>query len=98
MGIGGGIIMVPATVYFLSMDQHKSQGTSLLAIIPIALVGALIYAHNGNINWHYVFWIALGGLIGANAGSFFALRFSEKTLKTIYAVFLIFVGIKMVIG
>lgn len=90
--------MVPAMVYFLSMDQHKSQGTSLLAIIPTALIGSLIYAYNGNINWHYVFWIALGGLIGAHAGSFFALRFSEKTLKIIYAAFLMFVGMKMVMG
>lgn len=90
--------MVPAMVYFLSMGQHKAQGTSLLAIIPIALVGSLIYAHNGNINWYYVFWIALGGLIGAHAGSFFALKFSEKTLKAIYAVFLIFVGMRMLVG
>lgn len=98
MGTGGGIIMVPAMVYFLSMDQHTSQGTSLLAIIPTALIGSVIYAHNGNMNLDYVFWIALGGLIGAHAGSFFALKFSEKTLKTIYAVFLIFVGMKMIVG
>lgn len=88
--------MVPAMVYFLSMDQHTAQGTSLLAIIPTALIGAGIYSMNGNVNLNYVFWVASGGLAGAYLGSYFACRFSEKTLKLVYAFFIIAVGIKMI--
>lgn len=98
IGIGGGIVMVPAMVYFLSMSQHKAQGTSLLAIIPTALVGATSYAAQGYMNMNFVIWIAIGGFFGAFIGSSWAGKISEKRLKIVYAVFLVIVGIKMMIG
>lgn len=87
--------MVPAMVYFLSMTQHKAQGTSLAVIIPTAAVGALYYGRAGYINLHYVIWLSIGSFAGAYLGSFWAGKLSERSLKIIYAVFMIAVGIKM---
>ncbi len=95
MGLGGGIVLVPAMVYFLGMSQHKAQGTSLAVIIPTALAGAFIYGSSGHIDMNITVWVALGGAAGAYMGSFAAGRLSEKNLKTIYAFFLLFVGVKM---
>ena len=97
MGIGGGIIMVPAMVYLLSMTQHKAQGTSLAVIIPTAAVGAMYYRMSGYVNLHYVVWLSVGSFVGAYFGSFWAGKLSERSLKIIYAVFLIAVAIRMFI-
>jgi uncharacterized membrane protein YfcA len=95
VGLGGGIVLVPAMVYLLGMSQHKAQGTSLAVIIPTALAGTFIYGFSGHIDLNITVWVALGGTFGAYIGSFAAGRLSEKNLKTIYAVFLLFIGIKM---
>ena len=87
--------MVPAMVMILNMGQHEAQGTSLLAIVPTAIVGALIYAAYGNFNTTIAIWLAIGGMAGSYGGSFLAGRIPEKTLKVIYSMFLIIVGVKM---
>lgn len=96
IGIGGGMIMVPAMVYFLNMTQHKAQGTSLFVIIPTAFFGAFLYSLYGHLNLEIVIWVSIGGMAGGYLGSFFAGKFSEKTLKITFAVFLLLVGIRMV--
>lgn len=87
--------MVPAMVYFLGMTQHKSQGTSLLAIIPTAVIGASIYSFNGHMDLNIAVWIAIGGFCGGYFGSFFAGKISEHNLKLMYAALLMIVGVKM---
>ncbi|MFA5104535.1 MAG: sulfite exporter TauE/SafE family protein [Candidatus Margulisiibacteriota bacterium] len=89
------MVLVPALVYLLGMSQHKAQGTSLAVIIPTALAGTFYYGFSGHIDPNVAVWVALGGTAGAYMGSFAAGRISEKNLKTIYAVFLLLVGIKM---
>ena len=89
--------MVPAMVYLLSMTQHKAQGTSLAVIIPTAAVGALYYRGAGFVNMHYVVWLSIGSFIGAYFGSFWAGKLSERSLKIIYAVFLLAVAVRMFI-
>ena len=86
--------MVPAMVYFLGMSQHESQGTSLVAIIPTAFIGSVSYSLQGHMDLNIALWIAIGGLFGAYLGSFFAGRLSERTLKILYGVLLIGVGIR----
>ncbi len=86
---------MPAMVYFLSMDQHRAQGTSLAVIIPTALAGTFVYGLTGHVDLNVALWVALGGTAGAYLGSFSAGKLSEKSLKTIYAFFLLVIGIKM---
>ena len=78
------------------MSQHKSQGTSLFAIIPKAIFGAFVYSRFGHLNIEVAIWISIGGILGGYLGSLFAGKVSEKNLKILYAAFLMIVGIRMV--
>src|SRR5438552_18285 len=72
-GIGGGAIMVPAMVLLLHMDQKFSTGTSIAAqILPIGILGAVVYYRPGNISIKYAVLIALGLLVGNLLGALFA--------------------------
>ena len=53
IGVGGGIILIPALVYFFGMDQHIAQGTSLAMLLaPMGILAFLEYYKAGNVNWH----------------------------------------------
>jgi uncharacterized membrane protein YfcA len=96
-GIGGGAIMVPAMVLLLGFDQKLASGTSLAAqIMPIGLLGALVYYENGNINIKYALLIAVGLLIGAFFGAKFTNlpSISSLMMKNIFGVFLILTGLR----
>lgn len=95
VGLGGGIVLVPAMVLLLGMSQHRAQGTSLAVIIPTAIAGTVVYGSSGHIDMNIAVWVALGGAAGAYMGSFAAGRLSETALKTVYASFLLLVGIRM---
>lgn len=96
LGLGGGIIMVPAAVFLLGLNQHQAHGISLLVIAPTALVGSLIYAAHGNLNLTYVFYLCLGSFLGAFLGSHFANKISAKNLAILYSILSFIIGIKLV--
>src|SRR6476620_9898587 len=78
IGVGGGIIIVPALVYFLSFSQHEAQGTSLgLLLLPIGILAVLNYYHKGYIDIKYMGIMAVGFLLGGYLGSKLALSISE---------------------
>src|SRR6476469_3089299 len=86
IGVGGGIIIVPALVYFLGFSQHEAQGTSLgLLLLPIGILAVLSYYNKGYIDIKYVGIMAVGFLLGGYLGSKLALSISEITLKRIFA-------------
>lgn len=95
LGIGGGSIMIPAMIYFMSMSQQTAQGTSLLIIIPTAVSGVLIYAKHSQINWYVGIVIAISSIIGALLGSYGAQHIPATLLKKLFGVFMILVGIQM---
>jgi uncharacterized protein len=101
VGVGGGIILVPALVYFLGYNQHQAQGTSLgVLTIPVTILAFLTYYKecletNSPIEFKVVFIIAGGFLIGGFLGSFLAVRIDQQTLKKIFALILFYTGIKM---
>ena len=95
-GVGGAIIMIPALVYFLGVDQHTAQGTSLAVMLPpIGLFAAYNYYKEGQVNIWYAVIIAITFMIGGYFGSELALRLPEQLMKKIFAIFLIFVGLKL---
>ncbi|MFH0886662.1 MAG: sulfite exporter TauE/SafE family protein [bacterium] len=98
VGIGGGIIMVPAMVYFLGKEQHEAHGTSLFVIIFTAFIGGTTYSLFGHMDLTYVMWIAVGGLAGAYLGASIALYLPEKTLRSIFGWTMVIVAIKMFWG
>ena len=96
LGVGGGVIMVPALALFVGFDQHTAQGTSLMAMIPIGAVAA--YEHwrldlvCKNILPYLVPGIVVGSVIGGNL----AHHLPELTLKLVFAVVLLWTGIKFI--
>ena len=98
LGIGGGLVMVPAMVLVLGFDQHVAQGTSLVVIIPAALSGSITHYRNGRVSVRQAAYVALGGVIGAGLGSLLALSVDDAVLRKLFAGFLIVVGIQIILG
>ena len=97
LGIGGGVLMVPAMVLILGFDQHVAQGTSLLVIIPAALTGSLAHYRRGRLVLRDAVTIAAGGVIGAVIGSVFALSIDDELLRRLFAGFLLIVAVRMLL-
>lgn len=89
-GVGGGLVMVPLLMAFAHMDQRRASATSLVAIVPTALVGALGYTVGGQINFAAAGLIAIGGIVGAPVGSWLLRRLSLTWLRwLLFAVMLL---------
>jgi len=101
VGVGGGIIIVPALVYFLHYTQHQAQGTSLgLLTLPVVAVAFYKYYTDCKemgvpIDFKVIGLIALGFLVGGYLGSMLALKLDKEILKKVFAVILFFTAIKM---
>lgn len=98
VGVGGGIIMVPLLVMFLSLSQHQAQGTSLAVLaVPVTAVAVFNYYKEGQINLKYAAVIAVFFVVGSIVGSKFALTLDQKVLKKIFAVVLVVIAGKMLL-
>ncbi len=96
VGVGGGLVIVPALVYFLAYSQKQAQGTSLaVLLLPVVIVSAFYYYKSGYMNVNAVPLIAVGFLIGGYFGGKLALVLPDATLKKIFAIVLILIAIKM---
>ena len=90
LGIGGGVVLVPAMVYLLHYDQHLAQGTSLLILLPPVGLGALReYWRDGAVDKHAGILCAFGMLIGGYLGSLISIPMSSRHLKGFFGCFLI---------
>jgi len=98
IGVGGGIIIVPALVYFLSLSQHTAQGTSLaLMLPPIGILAAMNYYKAGALNIKYAIVIAIAFIIGGFIGSKLSITYINETMmKRIFGIVLFVAAIKMV--
>ncbi|HQQ11580.1 MAG TPA: sulfite exporter TauE/SafE family protein [Bacteroidales bacterium] len=96
IGLGGGLIIIPALIYLLGMNQYMAQGTSLAIMLPpIGLMAAFNYYKAGALNLKYAMIIAVAFFIGGYFGSKWALTIPEAVLRKIFAVALIIVAIRM---
>jgi uncharacterized protein len=98
LGIGGGLLMVPAMVLLLGFDQHVAQGTSLVVIIPAALAGTATHYRNGRVSVRDAAFLAVGGVAGAAIGSVSALSIDDVLLRRVFGVFLLVVAAQLVLG
>ncbi len=98
LGVGGGLIIVPALVFIMGMTQHQAQGTSLaMMLAPIGILAALNYFREGYVNIKYAIILAIAFIIGAWLGSFISINLTGLTLKRIFGILMLIVGIKMII-
>ena len=87
-GIGGGTLIVPALVLWLGMSQRLAAGTSVAAILPTAVVGAVTYGVAGNVDWIAGASLAVGIIIGAQVGSYLLARLRIAVLQWSFILFL----------
>jgi len=95
-GIGGGAVIVPALVALLRFDQKRAVGTSLAALLLPNIPVVIPYFTSGNLNFETALFVALGLLFGAFAGAKIALSLPSQTVKRLYGLFLLFVGLRFI--
>ena len=99
VGIGGGILFIPALTYFFHMSQHRAQGTSLGALLaPIGALAFWEYYKAGNADLAAAAWIAGGFLVGGYFGGMWAQQLSEVVLRRGFGVLLVIVGLRFLWG
>jgi len=96
VGIGGGILFIPALIWLAGMDQHKAQGTSLGALLaPVGILAFWEYYRKGNADLRIALLLAAGFVIGGFFGAVGAQHIPELWLRRIFALTLILVGGRM---
>jgi uncharacterized protein len=101
VGVGGGIIMVPALVFFLHYNQHQAQGTSLgVLTLPVVIIASLYYYYQCKkmgtpMDLRVIGLLAIGFVAGAWFGSKLAISLPTGTLKKIFAIILFYTAFKM---
>lgn len=96
IGIGGGIIIVPALVLFLGFSQKMAQGTSLgILLLPVGILAVLQYYKQGYLNVNYVLIVAAAFVLGGFLGSKLALSVSDEKMKKVFALVLLLISLKM---
>ncbi len=96
LGVGGGVIYVPALVVIFAFDQHVAQGTSLAVILPTAVVATTAHARLGNVQWRLALPIAIAGILGAFFGAWVALVYLEPDLlQRLFGIFLLITSGRM---
>jgi len=99
LGIGGGIIIVPALVFFLGFSQCQAQGTTLaLMVPPIGLLAALTYYNNGFVDLKVAGIICIGFFIGGFFGAKIAMCLSNNTLQRLFGIVFLIIAVKMIFG
>ena len=96
VGIGGGVLFIPALIWLFGMDQHKAQGTSLGALLaPVGIFAFLEYYRHGNADLRIALLLAAGFLAGGYFGAIGAQHIPELWLRRIFAIMLVVIGGRM---
>ncbi len=96
LGVGGGILMVPFLVFVAGLSQHEAEATSLLVVLPTAIVGSVVLHRRGIGQLGTALRFGLVGSAGGAAGALLALALPGATLQIVFAVFLGLVGLRLV--
>jgi len=96
LGVGGGVLFVPGLVLFLGLNQHQAEATSLLAIVPVALVGTYRQDRYGNVQRADALLLGLLSVAGAAGGVALANTLSGAFLRDAFAALLMIVAAQLV--
>jgi uncharacterized membrane protein YfcA len=97
-GVGGGIILVPALALLAGMAQQRASATSLAAIVPIAAVGAFIFGRAESVDLPAALVLAVGSLVGVQAGTWLMPRVGDERLRIGFAIFMVAVALTMLLS
>ncbi len=99
VGIGGGVVIVPALVFFLALSQHQAQGVSIgMLLMPVGFLAAYNYYKSGNFNFKYSAIMGVTFVVGAYVGSKVSLNIDEIMMKRIFGVIMLVLAIKMIMS
>lgn len=93
MGIGGGTVLIPALVFFAGTSQHAAQSVNLATFFPTAILAICVHIKNKHVKYRTALILVLAGALGAYFGSKFAVSMSSHTLRRIFGIFLLFMGL-----
>jgi uncharacterized protein len=97
IGVGGGMIIVPALVYFMGLSQFEAQGTSLaLMLPPIGILAFYNYYKADQVNVEYALIIAITFILGGWLGSKIALKMSPDKVKLIFGLLMFYVSVRLI--
>jgi len=96
LGVGGGVLFVPGLVFFAGLGQHQAEATSLLAIVPVAIVGTYRQNRYGNVNRSDALLVGLLSIAGAAAGVALANALSGAFLRDAFAGLMLIVAAQLV--
>ena len=94
-GVGGGILVVPGLMIFVKMEQRRAHGTSLAAVLPIAVASLVTYWAHDHVDWPVALWLSIGALAGAFVGTSLLAIISKRNLALVFAIVLAIVGIRL---
>jgi uncharacterized membrane protein YfcA len=99
VGVGGGIIIVPALVFLLGLTQHQAQGTSLFVLmLPVVSFAVLNYWKSGNVKWEYGLVIAMTFIVGAYFGSKLSLKISPGLVQLLFGILMAYISFRMILS
>lgn len=98
LGIGGGVILVPIMVYLLKVPIQQAVGTSLLVIIPTAVVGAWKHYSLNHVNVKLALLLALGAVVGAYIGALTTSMIPAGVLQKLFGILLLITAARMLIS
>ncbi|MEN6374787.1 MAG: TSUP family transporter [Smithella sp.] len=99
IGIGGGVIIVPALIFLFGLSQHQAQGTTLALLVPpIGILAAWQYYTQGYVNVKIAAFICIGFFLGGLLGAKFATGLSNALLEKIFGAAMILIGLKMLLA
>jgi uncharacterized protein len=97
VGIGGGVIIVPALVFLFGMSQHAAQGTTVaMLVLPVGILAAWVYYRQGFVNLPAAGLIAAGFVIGSVIGARFAVAIPAPLIEKIFGGTIILIGLKLI--
>ncbi|MBU1693539.1 MAG: TSUP family transporter [Verrucomicrobia bacterium] len=97
LGLGGGVVIVPALVLGFGFSQHLAQGTTLALLVPpIGLLAAWTYYRHGHVNLYAALWICLGFVFGGLLGARLAITVPELFLRRAFGGLLLLLSVRMI--
>jgi uncharacterized membrane protein YfcA len=99
VGIGGGVVIVPALMMTLGLTQHQAQGTSLFVLMmPVVFLAVMNYWKAGNVNWKFGVTIAVAFVIGGYIGSKLSLRLSPAVVKMVFGLLMAYLSFRLILS
>ena len=97
IGVGGGIIIIPALIFLFGFSQHQAQGTTLALLVPpIGLLAAWTYYQNGYVDLKTAGFICAGFFFGGLLGAKVAVGLSNTVLERVFGIALLLISLKMI--